>query len=317
MRTLLLLLGFILAPPWGLAAELPVFQPVHQFGLLSPQDPPPRSGPLVYAISGPAPNWHIASWSIPGPHLPAFAVSQQGGETIYDSRAPEAQVSLHVLGDGSAFYVLSQNGAILPCEKRGQPDEADLFSSPNSASVKPPAVAAVLIRSNSISLASMAHLYATQTVGFTYGYATSSPSCAVNKGAPLIAVILNNLVAHQTLFYQLALGGMCDDRQAAAGEACQARMANPHGSFFSRANPFGVDDALPLLGQPWLRNHETRALKLDLLPRLLTFIQSGPAAIDHDPSHWVLGSYYNGQHIWGDVTMQTVWKQVSLTVVTH
>jgi hypothetical protein len=34
--------------------------------------------------------------------------------------------------------------------------------------------------------------------------------------------------------------------------------------------------------------------------------------MDHEPSHWYVHSYYNGQHIWGDVTMTSRWEDVGL-----
>lgn len=298
------------------AAELPVFTSPYDFSLKEPQDPPPPGGAMTYAFSGAAPTWSISAWDIPGQKLSPFLVSKVGADTLFLSRAPEATVTIDRKPDGTESYELHQDGTELPCGPDDKARESDLFAGPNGEALKSPDANAFLIPPNQMALTEMSHLIARATITFRHGDAVPAKGCAVSQGSPLISVIVNNLIAHQTLFYQLALSTVCGPQPAPRAQMCNHWRTQPESSFFFTINPFGVDDALPLLGQSWFSNNETRPLNVDVLPRILLFIATGPEPMDHNPKHWVLDNYYNGQHIWGDITMTTIWRDVRLTVIT-
>jgi hypothetical protein len=303
------------AAPAG-AAQIAVFSPPYDFALLDPQSPPPPGGPYPYAITGGSPGWNIASWDIPGGKLSPFKTSPAGMNTLFTASAAQAMVKIAHVPDGTAVYQFSQNGAVLPCDENGRPREADLFASPNAAGTKPPDQAGMLIpQGETLMLGGLAQLISTVTVTLQYGVAAGK-TCSVAQGDPLLSVVLNDPVQHQTLAYQLALSNVCGPQPAARVRACEDWGAHPRGVFYYRRDPFAVDDTLPSYGQPWLADNETRQITIDLLPHLLKFIASGPPAMDHNPADWTLGAYFNGQHIWGGLTMTTTWKNVSLVAIT-
>jgi hypothetical protein len=289
------------------AATVPVFSPPYDFVLLGPQYPPPPGGPVAYATTGGTPKWNIANWNIPGGKLPPFTVSRQGTNTLFTSRAAESSVVITQISAGTASYQLSQNGAVLPCGTGGAPLESDLLAGSYHQDAPP---------GKYLALSALTSLISTTTIKYQYGEATPRHICAVSQGGPLISVILNNRTKHQTFFYQLELGDVCGLQPAARARMCEAAGANPRPSFYSNKNPFGADEPLPLFGEKWLADNETRAIRVDLLPHLIDLVENGPPAMDHDLSHWTMGGYYNGQHIWGDMTMTTTWSHVSLLATT-
>ncbi len=305
----------IFLSPTANAKDMDAFQQPQNFSIKA-RTVSPNGRPTEYGASGAAPNWGIAQWGAPG-RLPPFKVTQQGGDTISSSVSPGASVVVKRGPDGTESYTLSQNGAVLPCETAsGSPREFDLLASPDVSASPSGDISAYHVRSNGIALSAMSHLRVRATVSMHYADISVPKSCGVSQGGVLISVILNNLVSHQTLFYQLGLGSLCGPQPAARGVMCMNAQTHPHSNFFFKTNPFGVDDALPLLGQPWLTNGETRTINADILPRLLLFVRNGPPGMDHDPAHWVLGSYYNGQHIWGDVSLTSTWQNAGMSIST-
>ncbi len=299
------------------AAEIPIFSPPYDFVLLDPQSPPPPGGPFPYASTGGTPTWGISSWDIPGGKLPPFLTGPAGMNILFTSSAAESSVKIAHTPSGLAVYQLFQNGAALPCEEGGAPRESDLFASPNGYGTKPPAGSGLLLAPDQApALTGLAQLVSSATVMLQYANAVPSKVCPVSQGAPLVSVILNNLTAHQTLFYQLALSNVCGPQPRARARLCEAWGTHARSSYFFQRNPFGVDDALPAFNQPWLANNETRTISIDLLPHLIKFVANGPPKMDHNPAHWSVGSYYNGQHIWGGLTMTTTWEDVSLVAIT-
>jgi hypothetical protein len=210
------------------------------------------------------------------------------------------------------IITLSQDGDVLPCVgPGGQPRESDLFLSPNRTAndFDVPGYVSPL---HAYSLTALQHLTVQATVSYTAEPATKSEVCGVAQGGALIAVILDNPVRHQTLFYQLALTIVCGPQPAERLAFCAKMRSEPWSNFFFTKNPFGVDDRLPLLGQAFLAPGETRTIKADLLPRLIGFLKAGPLALDSDPSHWTIGGFYAGQNIWGGVKLTTHWSSVRL-----
>ncbi len=307
--------ALVFLPPLAIAKDTDVFQQPGDFSIKT-RTVQPNGQPAEYGASGTAPNWAIAQWGAPN-KLPPFTVTQQGDDTISSSASPGASVVVKRGPEGTESYTLSQNGAVLPCETAsGSPREFDLFASPDVNARPSGGISAYHVRSNGIALSAMSHLRVRATVSMHYTDISVPKSCGVSQGSVLISVILNDLISHQTLFYQLGLGSLCGPQPAARMAFCLDAQTHPRSNFFFKTNPFGVDDALPLLGRPWMKNGETRTINVDILPRLIHFVETGPPGMDHDPAHWVLGSYYNGQHIWGDVSLTTVWQNVGMTIST-
>jgi len=296
----------------AMAATLPLIAPPQDFGLLQP------SANHFYGSSGGNPRWAIASWDIPGGNLPQFSKHMSAGVTVLSTVAPESGVRIEQTGTGKTAYALSQNGAALPCSNAaGQPRESDLFASVNGDNVTPPERSGMLLTgADAPALSAMTQLLATATVTYHYGDAAPRRVCPVAQGSPIIALILSDTALHQTLFYQLSLGHVCGPQPASRTQLCEAVSTHPAINFFYRKNPFGADDLLPLYGQPYFTNGETRSLRLNLLPHLIQIIKSGPPGMDREPAHWTVTGYYNGQIIFGGITMATTWRGVALDAVT-
>ncbi|HEX3863046.1 MAG TPA: hypothetical protein VHY35_15275 [Stellaceae bacterium] len=282
--------------------------PFSDLSLREP-DEPARIPPAVYDKTGPAPNWVVSQWSIPGGKLSAFVRSSgQDGDTIFHASAAAASVKVKRNGDHEVID-LAQNGTVLPCRnKSGTPRESDLFLSP-----------AAPLRGKDAAqpyrLSELKSLHQTVDMTVTEGERLSGDvqSCDLNMGSALTSVILKDMAAKQTIFYQLKLNIVCFADTAAYIAKCRrkpARMA----VFWGKPPRFGVDDFLPLLGEPFLQTGEARHSNVDLLPRLLTFVRLIPA-IDQDLSHWTLSGIYIGQHIWGKVLLSTEWRAFNLTAV--
>ncbi len=194
----------IILPAGASAKDQDVFAPPSGFSIQAKSYPPPPGEPAEYGASEAGPNWKIAQWGVPRAKLSPFTVVHQGNETIFTSVSPGASVVVTRVQDGAETYTLSQNGAVLPCETaQGNPREFDLFASPVNHSPMPGGRDAYHIADNTISLTAMSHLRAMATVSMKYETIATPKTCGVSQGGALIAVVLNNLIAHQTLFYHL------------------------------------------------------------------------------------------------------------------
>ena len=130
-----------------------------------------------------------------------------------------------------------------------------------------------------------------------------------------MALYISNTVSNQTMSYQLKISRVCGQSNTVHLNPCGNGPTKQE--FYFGKNPFGVDDVLPLNGQPWVTNGQPRKIAVDILPRLLEAIRSAPASMDHDLSHWFVNSIYIGQHIWGDIDLTTEWQDFRLVAVTH
>jgi hypothetical protein len=236
---------------------------------------------------------------------------------LYSHAAAASVTIIREAGTEHESVGLRQDGAVLPCVGGdGKPRESDLFIGPNVQNT--PALKSGMLRSGDgiPTLAQMSHLFQTVTLSARYGPARTKRSCAVNQASAIIGVVLSDLVASppQTMFYQISLNRFCGPGTAERVRLCTSAPRQP--AVYFPTNPFGTDDALPLAGQPFLANGETRTVRLDLLPRLTLVLSTGPEGIDRDVSHWKIGGLYLGQHIWGDVTMETTWQDYHLVVMT-
>jgi hypothetical protein len=290
----------------------------HDFALRESESPPAPGGPFNYAITGKEPDWYIQAWNIPAGRLPPFIEEKKGLNTVFSSSAPEAGVTIVRTPDTRMSYRLSQNGAVLPCERQGEPLESNLLAGPVSLrSGSQDRKNSTFPHKNVTQISQLANLVASATLKVGFGAATTRKGCAVSQAAALISVVLNNRIAHQTLFYQVALYLGCGPQPANRQALCERLRRVPRASYYFSTNPFGVADVLPLFGQKWLADNERRAVRLDLLPHILQLIDTGPATMDRDPSHWTVDGYYNGQHIWGDVIMWSEWEDVDLVATRY
>lgn len=314
LLTGLLLAGLTLADaPAARAKDVDLLAPHWDFSLRESPDPPAADGPAAYASTAPGATWNLVAWNIPGGDLSPFTRRTSGNVTVFSSTAKEASVTItQAKGATRATYKLIQDGTVLPCQGPDrQPRESDLFASP-SGKAKPPHESAGLLADGKYALTDLDHLFSDADVRIKYGNVKSAKGCAVSQGGPLISVVLNNPTSHQTLFYQLALAMICGPQPEDRQRFCNDMATKPGTNYFFTKDPFGVDDSLPLLGQPFLKSGERRDVRVDILPRLLKLIAEAPAGMDKRPENWRIGHYYNGQHIWGDITLESEWTSARL-----
>lgn len=290
------------------AAPRSLLAPFGNFAIRAPILPAVPAPPDYYATSGPDSGWQIAQWDIPGGRLSPFRTSREGAREVLTAASPEATVRL-VRGPGTESIALTQDGAVLPClNAKGEPRESDLFFSPKDRTTPGPNA----LTTDPVPLASLRSLVLATTVTFRIGATARPKGCRVNQNMTLAAVVLNNRTVRppQTFFYQLALAPSCGPDTVPRWQPC--RPGGQAAWFYSTRKPFGADDYLPNLGEPFLKNGERRGLTVDMLPRIRALIESGPSAMDHDPRHWEIDTFYAGQAIWGDVRLSTNWERFQI-----
>jgi hypothetical protein len=274
------------------------------FAIRAPGSPAGSRPPDFYAASGPDPGWQILQWDIPAGRLSPFRTKREGAREVLTATSPEATVRL-VRGPGRESITLTQDGAVLPClTARGEPRESDLLFGPKDRSVPGPNA----LTTDPVPLASIRSLVLGTTVTFRINSTSRPKGCSVNQNMTAAAVVLNDRVTRppQTFFYQLALAPSCGPDSVPRWQPCDT---GGHAAwFYSSRKPFGADDYLPNLGEPFLKNGERRALTVDMLPRIMRLIESGPEPMDHDPRHWEIDNFYAGQAIWGDLRLSTTWE---------
>jgi hypothetical protein len=292
-----------------------MFKPPFDFSIRDSREPPAPGGPRPYTATAPNSAWSVIAWNIPGGDLPPFQRSKSGGDTVFVSRAAEAGVTVVQQPDGQASYSFSQDGAALPCNTpKGKPRESDLFAHPNDAQNKFE-TNAYLAKIGSIKIGDLKSLISVATLSYNARLSVLRRECSVAQGAAVIALILRDFVDRQTLFYQMELSQACGLQPGPREARCEHLTKTPRPNFFARKTPFGIDDPLPLHGQPFLADGETRKLSIDLLPRVKIAIATGPQGMSRDPSHWTVTGYYNGQIIFGGLRLETTWANVSLIAV--
>jgi hypothetical protein len=299
------------------AKEIPLIAPMSGFSLLDPTYPPGPGGPKPYSQTDGSLRWGVGPWHSPGGRMPPFSKQQDGAETVYSTRAPAVGVSVAISPTGTTL-TLEQDGRVVPCTgSNNKTFEFDLFAKPNVPNVKAPRLSGYS-RSGPYgpALSDLTGLMFGANVTMTQGLATSRKQCRVNFGNTVFAVILNDRSAHpsQVFFYQLFLSRFCGSDASVKLPACTPPK-NMY-QFFVKT-PFGTDDYLPLAGKPWLLQRQSTEIQVDLLPRLISAIRTGRGGIDQNLSHWTVGSVYLGQIMYGDITLQSTWRDVSLVAQTH
>jgi hypothetical protein len=289
------------------AAETELVSPIGDFAIVEPIDGP---GMLdTYGETAPDPTWNIVQWDIPGGKLSPFKTVSP---TVFRAQAPEAEVTV-TRGRDPEKVDLRQDGALLPCLENGKPRESDLFLGPNGDNLRNIKRGMMPARPDAPALTGMARLVLRVTTSASFVRARTDKGCVVNQAGSLIGIVLSDFAAEprQTMFYQLTLSHFCGDGPPERLKICNTPVT-ALAPYFTK-DPFGIDDAMPLTGQSYVKAGEIRNIEMDILPRLKRVIETGPGSLDRDPSHWVLGSVYLGQHIWGDVRGETSWSDFHLT----
>ena len=217
------------------------------------------------------------------------------------------------MGPTGTTLTLEQDGRVVPCTGAdGKTFEFDLFASPNDLSVKAPRQPGLLRAGRSaLVLGTLKSLVFSTDLVMTEGLAASRKQCRANFGNVVFAVILNDRETRpfQTFFYQIFLSKLC----GAGGPVNLQSCARPPRMFqYFATNPFGTDDFLPLAGAPFIPDGQPLRVHVDLLPRLVAMIRTARGGVDQTLSRWTVGSVYLGQIMYGDVTMQSNWRNVSL-----
>lgn len=243
------------------------------FGLRDPADPPPHGEPTVYSKTVTDPAWLISQWNIDKGALSVFAPSDRGA---YSAHAVTA--SLYI---DQTSISLAQDGSQLSCsDDHRKPRESDLFFSPSK--FKP------------IALSNLAALELKFDMTMKSAPGARRGTCAISQGGALIGVVLRNGPARETLFYQTHLGSKLLRGTDLVNVDQRALF------WYFKANPFGVDD-IPSATRP-----------INLLERLNHVLESGPSTMDRDKNNWVISSLYFGQHVWGNITLRSTWKDLQL-----
>jgi hypothetical protein len=293
------------------AAEIELLQPFGSFALRDPPDPPPPGGPYIYSDTGSRSDWFVSQWNIPGGKLSSFARSETSTGVVFRSHAATADIEITQTIAGLSVKI-AQNGRVLPClNNAGTPREFDLFLSPGKLRGRSNPRTSGPQQAHKTSLANLVALKVTARVRVHMGTGgRRQDRCNLNKGNAMIALIMHDRSTRpgQVFFYQLALNSYCKGKCSSIPK---------HFNFFANQNPFGVDDDLPLAGQLFLTDNDTRALEVQLLPRLKKVIAASPVPMDRDLNHWFIDGMYLGQHIYGDVAIASEWQDVQLIAVTE
>jgi hypothetical protein len=329
----------------GLSITLhPILAPhgfgVQDTGAKTNSDHPRGYYPYDIATS-PDANWGVIAWTNPvdqaylnAPiYLPDFDAQRKlRSRTWISSSSPVANQKMALvwtenLTSGTTAQILYQSGIndIGGCtDSQGNPLEYDFFVAPNSKGLDPYHPSAYLNDEpnppTNPFLNQITALTIEGSVELLAQMPTTSPGqCAVNQSGLLYALIFNNPVHHQTLYYQLDLNGFCyAGPDPAYNEWCKT---TPHqmSYFFTGANnEWGIDDPITnylnsATHSPYslLGEGGTDDLALDFLPRIAYLIQHGEHGLDTDLSHWQVGAIYFGQHTWGSSALVSKWSSAN------
>jgi hypothetical protein len=296
------------------ASDDPLFLPQYDLSIRDASLPAKPGGPPPYSATRSKATWSVVAWGIPGGPLPAFSETREGGGSVFSSRTASASVVIKQQGNEQAEYELSQDGAILPCNTaNGHPAEFDLFLHPNDKANALEQRGYTATEAFKDGLDALSAVTLQTLLRFTYKDVDRPDECSVSSGNAVAGFILRNPSAKQTLFYDVVLASACGKQPAKRQAHCEQYLSKPWSLYFSKKTPFGVDDPAPLQGMPFLKNGESKDIRLNVLPGLLAAIAQGPDGMDHDPSHWRLQGFLNGQVIYGGMKITTTWSHLTVS----
>lgn len=147
------------------------------------------------------------------------------------------------------------------------------------------------------------------------------PQCGasghVDYGYAVFGLIIDNIAASQTVFYQVNLG---DTRDATGCKNHLEACSTSHMRWYASSNPFGATDTPATLGYPCLKmSRESSGVlnasvtySFDVLPRLKLLLQQGPAALDQNLTRWQATGTYIGLGMQGSVKQSMIVHHIDL-----
>lgn len=300
-----IIIGFIATFPTSPAVgkTIELLPPLGELSLREPDEPPPAGGPFTYSDSGASPTWFVSQWSIAGPKLSPFADRPDDAGNASVSTAPAAKVEVK-RSNGKRTISLSQTGEAIPCKTPlGKPKEADLFI---SAKLRTPSRQIAGLK-DLPTLEELSQLRQVVDVSVTISPSQNPKGCEVSKGGVALSLILSNNASRpkQTLFYQMFLQESCF--VTALNSKCNIPADDLR--FFWSKNPFGVNDRLKLITD---ERFTSSRIDVDLRPRLVRALNNGPKTLDKNLSNWKVTAAYAGHIMWGDVDLQSQWREYRL-----
>lgn len=130
-------------------------------------------------------------------------------------------------------------------------------------------------------------------VGYIATQSIKQSGCSVNRSTAVASLYINDVATHKTLALQIALGGT-DDK------------SNSYFPFVWGGNP-GIDDYISNFGGNYVKGVGQATNTVDLLPRIVSLIQSGAAGGSTDPRNWYLAGFNAGLINFGKVNVSTNW----------
>lgn len=258
---------------------------------------PVTRGEVLYGASAPDADFAISQWGNPT-ELSPFAAEKcpRQRTNCFVTGSPNITDRLYTDARGVRWVDLVSKGTGKPC-----------FPSPNyeldnfEAAIGEVYKAYPQAVRGSAHLGAISHLYVSVTAEPVAFSMLQGAQCAPRSSGAgmLLAVVLNNRAARQTLFYQLRLHGY--PSQAGPG-------------FFANRQPFGFRDVIGLFGVYGndIAIGRPTAIRLDLLPRLKAVLSTATNGLDRDIQNWSTGSVYMGQNVFGNVRAETAWCCFSL-----
>ena len=291
-----------------IAQENELFSQPHAFSIRVPDE---RINEPYTSSDGKA-DWTVTAWHIPTGPLSIFNKIRYSPRLTYRSESGLNFVDISFEQNKFIDVVINQSSVELPCKlDNGRAREFDFFLHPNLAEnhFEESATQSAAQGKNIGDLKKLS-LYA--EVSAQYELVNRTQKCDVNQGSVLLALILVDRKAKQTLFYQLALMELCGGEDSPHDISCRNKKQHPALTVFSDHTPFGVDDKIPLLGTPFLDPSQQKYIVVDVLPRIMQFIRSGQFGMDSNISNWMVRGMTAGQNIWGNIDLQTRWVSMGV-----
>jgi hypothetical protein len=291
-------LALLTSIPTSRAAD--IFTPPTGFWIA-----PSNHSKKLYGPTKPSATWNVAQWDIPS-DLPPFV----------NGKTENQYAMVEFTADGG--YQLRQTTTKMPCDRvyksgRNLVNEFDLFVAPNGSPYPDyPSGSATAFP----TLAQAKSVHHQLTLSNSRMTVTDS-SCRITRGTLITAIVLRNVEAKQTFFYQIRL--------FSTGKK-QGRMTSFYPSpnfFFTGENiqsgghgQFGFTDNSSDLGNPVCSVDTTCHFDFQLADRLKKLIRLGHnKGVDQDLSHWVISGTYHGSVAFGHIDVRSWWNGFKLTVI--
>jgi hypothetical protein len=284
-----------------------------------------------------AANWSIVAWSNPPgkSYFQPFTKTTSGDTQIWETLSSSAAKQSMALAlemtptTGVAAETLLQKGftSTSGCSTaQGNPLENDFFVSGNARSTNPhypsaylrdgakPPANPPLSQVTAIDIQGTVQLLESEAV-------VATGPCLVDQSGMLYALIFQDTVKGQWLYYQLDLNAFCFPGTNAARNAW-CRTYKPSMTYFATGtnSTWGIDDVITNYTSSktktafsLLRSPGAIALDLNFLPRIASLITKGQYGLDKTLADWTWNGFYYGQHTWGSATLQSSWTSTNFS----